>query len=244
LVTDGKAASTDYGQGLYYFSIHGTPSTSAAWMLQIAGHHLAYNFMYGGKCTSATPLFDGSEPMDWTDASGTVHSPLESQRSSMVALLASVGSMSSAKLSGTFGDLVNGPAGGGPGGGGGGDTKYPASLSYPTGTTGRGVAVSTLSADQKALVKTAMEAWVKNVADPVANALLEVYESDDALDQTYVGYSGSADLKAQASYVRIDGPRVWIEASVQGGIVYRNIVHFHTIWRDKASDYGAEFVSK
>jgi hypothetical protein len=246
LVTDGKAPSSDYGRGLYYFSIHGTPSATSAWMLQIGGHHLAYNFMYGGKCTSATPLFDGSEPMTWTDTNGVAHAPLEPQRASMVALLTSIGALPDAKLSGTFSDIVNGPAGGGgPGGGsGGGDTKYPSSLSYPTGTTGRGVLVSTLSAEQKALVKTAIEAWVKNVADPVSNALLAVYESDDALSQTYVGYSGSTDLATRSSYVRIDGPRVWIEVTVQGGIIYRDRVHFHTLWRDKAADYGGEYVSQ
>lgn len=247
LVTDGKAASTDYGENLYYFSIHGTPSTSAAWMLQIGGHHLAYNFMYNGKCTSATPLFDGVEPTTWTDTNGKEHAPLEAQRAAMVELLAAVSSKSDAKLSGTFGDLVNGPAGGGPGGssGGGsvGDSKYPAGLTYPSGTSGRGVSVAALSSNERALVKSAIEAWVKNVADPISSALLASYESDDALAHTYVGYSGSADLSTQSSYVRIDGPRVWIEVTVQGGIVYHDRVHYHTIWRDKVADYGAEFDS-
>lgn len=249
LVTDGKASATDYGAGLFYFSVHGAPSKTAAWMLQIAGHHLAYNFTYNGKCTSATPLFDGVEPTTWTDADAKAHAPLEAQREAMVSLLASVSSQASAKLDGTFGDLINGPAGGGPmggggpTGGGGGDTKYPSSLTYPSGTAGRGLAVSSLSAPQKALVKRAIEAWVKNAADPVSSALLSAYESEDALAQTYVGYSGSADLTTQSSYVRIDGPRVWIEVTVQGGIVYRNKVHYHTIWRDKVADYGAEYGS-
>ena len=53
--------------------------------------------------------------------------------------------------------------------------------------------------------------------------------------------SRSPDLTTQPSYARIDGPRVWIEVSVQPGIVYRDKVHYHTIWRDKASDYGAEY---
>jgi hypothetical protein len=243
LVSDGKASSTDYGRGLYYFSIHGTPSTSSAWMLQIAGHHLGYNFMYGGKCASATPLFDGVEPTTWT-ADGKEHMPLEAQRATMVALLEAIGSKSDAKLSGTFSDLINGPTGGGPGGGAGGDTKYPSSLTYPSGTSGRGVRVSTLTNDQKQLVKKAIEAWVNNAADPVAAALLAQYESDAALADTYVGYTGSTDLTTQASYVRIDGPRVWIEVTIQGGIIYRDRVHYHTIWRDKVADYGAEFSAK
>jgi hypothetical protein len=104
--------------------------------------------------------------------------------------------------------------------------------------------VSSLSSEQRALVKTAIEAWVKNVADPVSSVLLAAYESDEAFAQTYVGYSGSTDLSTSASYVRIDGPRVWIEFSVQGGVVYRDIVHFHTIWRDKVADYGAEYISQ
>jgi hypothetical protein len=241
LVTNGKAASSDYGRGLYYFSIHGTPSTGQPWMLQIGGHHLAYNFTYNGKCTSATPLFDGAEPMDWTDGD-TEHSPLEAQRSSMKALFAAVGSMSEAKLSGTLSDLVNGPAGGGPGAsGGGGDTNFPSGLTYPEGSSGRGVKVSSLSSEQKALVKTAIEAWVKNVASPVSSALLAEYESDVALEETYVAYAGSMDLSTSGSYARIDGPRVWIEASVQNGIIYRDIVHYHTVWRDKVADYGAEY---
>ena len=130
------------------------------------------------------------------------------------------------------------------GNGGGNDAKYPSGLTYPTGTTGRGVNVGTLSADQKVLVKTAIEAWVKNVADPVSSALLAVYESDDALAETYVGYSGATDLSTTSSYARIDGPRVWIEFTVQEGTTGTLQGHYHTIWRDKASDYGADYVSQ
>jgi hypothetical protein len=233
LVTNGGASATDYGGGRYFVAYIGTPSTSAKWMLQIAGHHLAYNFSYNAKCTSATPLFDGVEPTTWTDS--TMHAPLEEQRASSVALLTSVSSKTESKLTGTFSDLLMGPPAGQ------GDTKYPTSLPYPTATTGRGVLVGSLGAEQKTLVKTAIEAWVKNTADPIATSLLAQYESDDALNQTYVGYAGNADLTTQGSYLRIDGPRVWIELTVQGGIVYKGKVHYHTIWRDKAADYGAEY---
>jgi hypothetical protein len=225
--------------------VHGTPSTTAAWMLQIAGHHFVYNFSYNSACTSATPLFDGAQPAVWTDANGQTQDPIAPQREAMTALFTAVGA--GAQLSGTFSDMINGPGSlsGGPGGGmsGGGDTKYPSSLTYPTGTTGRGVAVATLTAEQKALVKTAIEAWVKNVADPIAAPLLALYESDEALAETYVGYSGAADLSSTQSYGRIDGPRVWIEFTVQEGTTGGQQGHYHTIWRDKAADYGADYVS-
>ncbi len=38
--------------------------------------------------------------------------------------------------------------------------------------------------------------------------------------------------------MRIDGPRVWIEVACQSGIVIQNMTHYHTIYRDKANDYG------
>jgi hypothetical protein len=238
LVTDGHADSNSYGQGRYYIAFVGTPSTTSPWMLQVAGHHIAYNFTYNGQCTSATPLFDGVEPTTWTDSSNTSHAPLEAQRAASAAVIAAVATDPASLLSGTFTDVVNGPTNQN----GKGDTRYPSGLTYPTGTTGRGVLVGSLSAANQALVKTAIEAWVKNVADPIATALLAQYESDEALAQTYVAYSGATDLSTKDSYFRIDGPRVWIEYTIQGGIVYPSRVHYHTIWRDKASDYGADFV--
>lgn len=247
LVTDGGSG---YGSGLYYFAVLGTPASDSTWILQIGGHHMAYNFTYAGPCTSATPLFDGVEPTNWTDDDGAEHAALEAQRSAMADLTAAISGMDGAELDGTFSDLVNGPTSNGGGGGPGAsgdsmdtsDTNAELTLTYPTGSEGRGVNVSTLSEDEQELVKTAIEAWVMNVADPISSVLLEAYESEEAFEDTYVGYSGSVDLTTNASYVRVDGPRVWIEFSVQSGIIYPE-VHYHTIWRDKVADYGAEFAS-
>ena len=90
-------------------------------------------------------------------------------------------------------------------------------------------------------MKTAIEAWVKNASDDVSSVLLAEYEADHSLAQTYVAYSGETDLTTKSSYFRIDGPRVWIEYTIQAGIVYPSVVHFHTLYRDKVSDYGAEY---
>jgi hypothetical protein len=45
------------------------------------------------------------------------------------------------------------------------------------------------------------------------------------------------------SYLRIDGPRVWIEMAVVEAAAYRDQgwVQYHSIWRDKMADYGGEF---
>ena len=49
--------------GNYFMSILGTPSETKPWMLQIGGHHIAYNLTFNGGREGATPLFFGSEPI-------------------------------------------------------------------------------------------------------------------------------------------------------------------------------------
>jgi hypothetical protein len=78
-----KAVSSHYwGSGNYCIAFIGTPSAESAWMLQIDGHHLAYNLTFNGKLASGTPMFAGVEPRTWT-ANGTTHAPLEAQRAAI-----------------------------------------------------------------------------------------------------------------------------------------------------------------
>jgi hypothetical protein len=60
--------------------------------------------------------------------------------------------------------------------------------------------------------------------------------------KTYVGdifvsFSGTPEMNAENDYVRIDGPSVWIELSMQPG---RSLpgVHPHSVWRDRKTDYA------
>ena len=74
-------------------------------------------------------------------------------------------------------------------------------------------------------------AWTGD--SPQGAEYLKLYEAD--LDRTRVAYSGTTNLGDRGDYVRLDGPRVWIEFATQGSD------HVHTIWRDRLTDYGAEF---
>ena len=98
-----------------------------------------------------------------------------------------------------------------------------------------------MSTTQQALVKTYIEAWVNDQNSTISVPLLALYESDTALASTYVGYTGTGALTTQGDYIRIDGPRVWIEFVVQNGVVFPSQVHYHSIWRDKTADYGGDF---
>lgn len=219
-----SGGGSDYGAGVYFIAFLGTPSTTGKWQLQCGGHHLAIATTFqNGAIASATPLHEAVEPKSWT-ANSVTYAPLAGEQTSMAAMLAALNStqLAAAKLTATFSDIVLGP---------GKDGQFP--------TTKVGLQVSSLNATQKAAVLAAMKPWVLDTEDATAASLLAIYEKE--LDNTYIAYSGNATLAAQADYVRIDGPSVWIEFACQGGIVFRNEIHYHTIWRDHTRDYGANF---
>lgn len=250
-----------YGSGLYSIAILGAPSTTTPWMLQIVGHHLAYNITYNGAYASGSPAFLGVEPPNWVvsatgtvsvngsvtaSSTGTQHAPLETQRLAAYNLAQSLQANSSyasgALLTGTYNDIVAGASGDTDGNFG--------RLAYPT--SGRGLLYTSLDATAQGQVRSLIEAYVRTMPADLADTLLASYESTAALNATYVGYAtgagGTADFGAfpsgstsQRSYIRIDGPRVWIEFLVQSGIVFNGQIHYHSIWRDKVGDYGGQF---
>lgn len=57
------------------------------------------------------------------------------------------------------------------------------------------------------------------------------------LADTYVASSGSIEFTEQNDYIRVDGPSVWIELSLQSGIVPEGN-HPHTVWPHRNTDYG------
>jgi hypothetical protein len=95
--------------GNYFMSILGAPSERKPWMLQITGHHIAYNFTFNGGREGATPLFFGSEPI-YFNMGDTDYEPLVTQSGAMSNLARALTDHPEAKLSGTFTDVVKGVA--------------------------------------------------------------------------------------------------------------------------------------
>jgi hypothetical protein len=229
-----------WGGGNYYVAFLGTPSAEKPWILQTGGHHLAYNFAFNGPQAGATPLFFGTEPIRF-DAGGVTHEPLQAQSTAMSALAAALAAYPAAHLPGTYTDVVKGvltefPVG--TTGVRGTDAGFP--QTYPTGTTDRGIRYSALTPAAQARVRAALESYLSLPGEAMTRALLAAYESPQALNETYVGYAGAVDLSVRGSYVRIDGPRVWMEFVVQPAVARPADLHYHALWRDKLADYGGE----
>jgi len=226
--------------GNYFVTVLGTPAANTPWMLQIGGHHLAYNFTFNGRQPGATPMFFGTEPIRF-EMRGAGYAPLDAQSTAMSRLAAAIAARPEAKLSGTFTDVVKGvQVSGVPGQTmtGGIDTGFP--QSYPDGEQDRGVRVGSLTPKQRERVREAIESFASFPGKSISAPLLQAYLDPDAFTATFVGYSGSPDLGARGSYVRIDGPRVWMELVVQPAIAHPQDLHYHALWRDKQSDYGGE----
>src|ERR1700748_1354752 len=62
----GGAGGDLFGSELYFISFLGTPSTTAPWMLQFGGHHLALNITIAGNRGVMTPSLTGAQPATFT----------------------------------------------------------------------------------------------------------------------------------------------------------------------------------
>jgi hypothetical protein len=213
----GPGGGFNFGSENYMIAFLGKPSKTTPWILQLGGHHLAINIYYKGTAGAATPYHVAAQPTVWKDDQGRAHDPLAPMRDSLHGLLASLTpeQLKQAKLEDRFNDVYVGPQK---------DGKFPA--------RSEGVPVSELSDASKEFVRKAIAAWTGD--SPQGVEYRKLYEAE--LDKVKVAYSGTTNVGGErGDYVRLDGPRVWIEFATQGND------HYHTIWRDRLTDYGAEF---
>ena len=252
IAADDYLATTanGYGSSLYYMAVEGTPDASALWMLQIGGHHLAFNVSFQGGLAYPTPHHVGVEPKASFTVNGTTYQALASKASAMLAIFTgqtdslsptSSGStlLTSAKVSGNYGDVLVGPVEYGTGSYSAVAAKFP--------TSDRGLLVSSLSSAQQALVVEALRQFVADYDSTTTDRIMGEYTSSSALAATYVAWtspSGSVpNVDVNGTYMRIDGPQVWIEIACQNGVVIQGQTHYHMIYRDKTYDYFNELSS-
>ena len=213
----GPGGGAQFGSGHYMIAFLGKPSKTTPWLLQLGGHHLAFNIYYKATAGASTPYHVAAQPTVWKDDQGKTHDPLAPMREPLNGLLASLTpeQLKRAKLDARFNDVYVGPQK---------DGKFP--------TKSEGIPVAELSDTSKDLVRKAIAAWTGD--SPQGAEYRKLYEAE--LDRVKVAYSGTTNVgNAPGDYVRLDGPRVWIEFATQGND------HYHTIWRDRLTDYGAEF---
>jgi hypothetical protein len=174
---------------------------------------------FSGSSVSNTPYFIGVEPLSFTSG-GKTYAPLADEAAALfgAAQALDASQRTAAQLSQTFDDVLVGPQK---------DGQFP---------TRQGVTVSSLSASQQRIVTRAIRAYVGDMPTAQANARIALYRRQ--YGQTKLAWSTSTDPSVRGAYVRLHGPRLWIELAAQNGVVVSG-VHYHSIERDVATDYGA-----
>jgi Protein of unknown function (DUF3500) len=221
LSVNSAGGGSDFGSLKYYIAIFGTPSDTTPFMVQFGGHHLVRMLTYNGDKVSETPQFVGTEPTSF-QLDGKTYEPLKAESTTMFGMLSGLSDahLASAKItSGTFNDLVMGP---------GKDSGV-----FPS---GEGVLVSDLNDTERKAVTAAITTYVADLAEPAASKLLAKYQAE--YNQTRIGWSNNKTATEENSYIRIDGPSVWIEfINTHSGSTPN--IHFHSVYRDKTNDYGS-----
>ena len=216
-----------FGKDLYYFSILGTPSEQAPWMLQFGGHHLALNITIAGERGVLTPSLIGAQPALYT-VNGTTIRPLGQESDKAFALLNALGDTQrkQAILNYRVADLVLGP-------GQDGKTIQP-----------EGLKASAMNEPQKAMLLDLIAEWAGIVHESAAGARMA--EIKGGLNETWFAWSGPTTVapgRNGTAYYRIHGPHLVIEYAPQplGG---DPSLHVHTIYRDPTNDYGRRITGK
>jgi hypothetical protein len=207
-----------FGRAEYYVSILGKPSTSAPWMVQFGGHHLAINVTLAGAANVLAPTHTGAQPASYT-VGGKLIRPLggENDRAFELVNALSAEQQKQAILGYEVRNLVLGP-----------------------GTDGRTIApegarAATFTPAQRTMLLGLVREWVGILESQAAAAKMKEIES--GLAETYFAWAGPT-ANGRGAYFRVQGPAVFIEYAPQGA-GENNVDHIHTIYREPSNDYAA-----
>jgi hypothetical protein len=214
-----------FGSDLYYISFLGKPSTTAPWILQFGGHHLALNITIIGSKGIMTPSLTGAQPAMFKVDGKTIR-PLGAESDEAFDLLQSLDAKqrSQAVLKYKVADLVLGP---------GQDGKQ---------ISPEGLKVSAMTDKQRAMLLQLIAEWAGIMNDAMASARIHQLKSD--LNDTWFAWSGPIDSQPGTNitaYYRIQGPHLVIEYAPQSDEPSN---HVHTIYRDPTNDYGKGDIGK
>lgn len=217
---------TDYCSGIHCYTIgvFGNLSTTAPWMLEFGGHHLALNLVLAGEHGVITPTLTGAQPSVYTSNGKTVRA-LAAENDKAFDLLNALdeNQQKQAILNYHVGDLVLGP----------GNAEQ---IIQP-----EGLKASAMNEHQRAMLLSLISEWAEIVNDAYAKPRMA--EIKAGLIDTYFAWSGPTTHQPGQngnSYYRIQGPKVVIEFSPQDTNGDPTL-HVHTMYRDPTDDYGIKY---
>jgi hypothetical protein len=210
---------------LYFVSIFGDPTNRGAWGWRVEGHHLSLNFtLKDGAIVAATPAFFGANPAEVRDGPRQGLRTLADVEDRALRLLQALDAdqQKVAIVAATApADIASNS---GPVAGGGLPSK-------PAATEPQGIAADRLTADQRQMLRSLVEAYAASMPDDVAMQWLK--DVDAAGTGLHFAWTGAADRTQPHGYT-VQGPGFLIEFNN----TQNNANHIHSLWRNTLGDFG------
>jgi hypothetical protein len=223
-----------YDEGLYFFTIMGTPSAGEPWGWQIDGHHLVVNTFVLGDQVTMTPAFWGGEPVHTTTGKYAGNVILQDEQNEGLALMRSLepAQQAAARIEPHKTHSNNRAEA----------FKDNAVIDYA------GVSAATFAAERKQRLLQLIGLFVHNQSEGHARVRME--EVTAHLDETWFAWVGETSADA-VFYYRIHSPVILIEFDHQQpvgtsminekGKVTRE--HIHVVVRTpNGNDYGKDLL--
>jgi len=210
-----------YGQGNYWVTVFGNPSTTENWAWQLEGHHLSVNVSFIDGKVATTPLFLGADPAVVPDGPFAGLEILGVPANVSRALMQSLNEdqQQEAIISEELYEDILTRTGDEP------HTQSPA-----------GLPVEDMSEMQQQMVMQIIEHYVNTFEEAAAQAYLAGWESGLPDDLTFA-WSGSTDPGAPI-YYRIQSSDFLIEFDNRSG----QPNHIHSVWYDLKNKFGQSFL--
>lgn len=225
ILADNEVTGFPRGTENYTLAIFGTPAAGEEWGWRFEGHHLSLNFSIAGDALSVTPSFWGAAPAEIP--SGPL-AGFRNLRGSHEAGLALVNALDQQQRSVAIEDgnppfdIVSGNL-----------NRPRASWDDWKQLPPQGIAVNTLTPQQKDLVQRILDEVVTTHRPEISRAYLQQI---DVNDLRFVWFGGTND--GDAHYYRLEGTDFFFEYD----LVQSNGNHVHAVWRSKQGDFGADLL--
>ena len=206
----------------YFFSIFGTPSTTALWGWRFEGHHLSLNFTVGPQGIVATaPAFMGANPAEVRTGSRQGLRALAAEEDLARELVTSLSAAQRAAAiiaTAAPSDIVTG-------------NRVDVDPLTPA-----GIPVDRLDAAQAALLRRLIDEYLNRMAEDIAAQRRARLARTD-FDRVTFAWAGSSE-PGRPHYYRIQGPTFLIEYDN----TQNNANHIHSVWRDFDGDFGRDLI--
>ena len=219
----------EYGEGLYFFTVMGTPSEDEPWGWQLDGHHLVINYFVLGDQVVMTPTFLGSEPTYAEGGKYVGTRVFEDEEARGLALMQSLGAEQQARA--TIADELP-------------RQVFTAAFRDNFEMRYEGIRASALDDRQRDLLTQLIDEYVGDMRD--GHAAVRMEEVLGHLDDTWFGWAGATDDDA-VFYYRVHSPVILIEfdhqrpVALEGDAPTRN--HVHAVVRTpNGNDYGKDLL--